>query len=360
MNKRRVLNRQFVVLLALSLIILISIFKIPKYRKEVKLSSLGYQKEEVKLIFKRKLDKEIISNEYYSPYLASSLAKDDFKAKYLGLYAESDEVNDEIIALYERLKALRAYDDRELIKLFANLPTYGITPLLVYEKVNIEDYISDYQSHEDNSADNLVLTANYLFKDYNKATLIENPQDDSYISFRYGLGDYEPSKLVTIPQRYAVNGQSLTSISLKAFTDMCDALARNVEGEGIYAVNSYKSYASQVDIYKRYGLDADDYVDRPGYSDAQLGESVEVVSSLTATIKDFDTTASYKYLLEHAHEFGFINRYPLGKEKVTGYKGNPSYWRYVGEELATAIKKSGLTFDEYYYMYLYKIPEVTK
>lgn len=51
--------------------------------------------------------------------------------------------------------------------------------------------------------------------------------------------------------------------------------------------------------------------------------------------------------MEHCWDYGFILRYPEGKEEVTGYCFEPWHYRYVGVETALAVKESGLTFDEY-------------
>ena len=51
---------------------------------------------------------------------------------------------------------------------------------------------------------------------------------------------------------------------------------------------------------------------------------------------------------ENAHKYGFILRYPKGKELITGYSYEPWHYRYVGVEIANEIKKLGITFDEYY------------
>ena len=57
-------------------------------------------------------------------------------------------------------------------------------------------------------------------------------------------------------------------------------------------------------------------------------------------------------MVEHAHEYGFIMRYPKGTEYITGYKYEAWHYRYVGEELAKKVYESGLTYDEYYIRYL--------
>ena len=54
----------------------------------------------------------------------------------------------------------------------------------------------------------------------------------------------------------------------------------------------------------------------------------------------------------HGHEYGFILRYPKGKEWITGYAYEPWHYRYVGVDAATIIHDQGITYEEYYAMYV--------
>ena len=57
---------------------------------------------------------------------------------------------------------------------------------------------------------------------------------------------------------------------------------------------------------------------------------------------------------DHAHEFGFIERYPEGKTYLTGYSPESWHWRYVGVDAATVVHDEGITYDEYYAFYIEK------
>ncbi len=54
------------------------------------------------------------------------------------------------------------------------------------------------------------------------------------------------------------------------------------------------------------------------------------------------------WLFNNAHKFGFILRYPEGKEDITGFKFEPCHYRYVGISLATYLYKNKITLEEYY------------
>ena len=62
---------------------------------------------------------------------------------------------------------------------------------------------------------------------------------------------------------------------------------------------------------------------------------------------DFEGSPEESWLLEHAHEYGFILRYPADKVDITGFDHEPWHFRYVGKEQAALIKESGLCLEEY-------------
>lgn len=85
------------------------------------------------------------------------------------------------------------------------------------------------------------------------------------------------------------------------------------------------------------------YVAIPGYSEHHLGSAVDINANTSmSTNQDV-----YQWLAKHAHEYGFILRYPYGKEKVTGIGYEPWHYRYVGEEAACEIFEKGLCLEEY-------------
>lgn len=75
--------------------------------------------------------------------------------------------------------------------------------------------------------------------------------------------------------------------------------------------------------------------------------SVEWQNTVGELVDRFDTTDAFRWLDKHAAEYGFILRYPKGKEDITGIKYEPWHYRYVGKKIATYLKKTGLTLEEY-------------
>jgi hypothetical protein len=96
--------------------------------------------------------------------------------------------------------------------------------------------------------------------------------------------------------------------------------------------------------------DASRYSARPGQSEHQTGLALDLASqsgkcTLSTCFKDTDEG---KWLNENAWKYGFILRYPEGKEEITGYMFEPWHFRYVGKKEAKKIQDSGLTIEEYY------------
>lgn len=133
---------------------------------------------------------------------------------------------------------------------------------------------------------------------------------------------------------------------LDAFQEMKAAAAE--EGLDLYIGSDFRDYDYQVTIYNNYcelyGWElADTFSARPGHSEHQTGLTIDCNSIDDA----FGETAEAAWLAQHCAEYGFIIRFPEGKEDITGYQYEPWHIRYVGKELATEINALGLTLEEY-------------
>lgn len=153
------------------------------------------------------------------------------------------------------------------------------------------------------------------------------------------------NKTYSIPRSYAPGG--LTSECNSAFSRMRSAAAK--DGVNLYIVSGYRSYDTQKRIYNNYVAKdgkalADTYSARPGTSEHQTGLAMDL-NSLSSS---FGNTREGKWLEKNCHKYGFIIRYPKGKQNVTGYVYEPWHVRYIGVEKATKIYKSGLCLEEYY------------
>lgn len=176
--------------------------------------------------------------------------------------------------------------------------------------------------------------------------------------YHFLSSDYEPEDLVRANGQYTFsNNQYMRQEVYSAFTDMF--FAAKEEGLTLLINSSYRNYENQQKAYKDYedagGKSyADRYAARPGFSEHQTGLSLDIFTPEFPTTSTFHLSKEYTWLLANAHKYGFILRYPEGKEKITGFSYESWHYRYLGVELATKVYESGLTYDEYYAYYLDK------
>lgn len=153
------------------------------------------------------------------------------------------------------------------------------------------------------------------------------------------------NKSYPLPADYAPGG--LLDAAEIAFMEMKNAAAR--DGITLTIVSGYRSYARQERLYNNYvakdGKDeADRYSARPGHSEHQSGLAMD----LNSVEDSFANTKEAKWIAENCAKYGFIIRYPKGKEEQTGYIYEPWHVRYLGVDLAEEITASGLCFEEYF------------
>lgn len=123
----------------------------------------------------------------------------------------------------------------------------------------------------------------------------------------------------------------------------------------LFAVSGYRSYERQKAVFNaevnKFGEEqAIQAVAIPGSSEHQTGLAMDI-SSQSAKFQlteEFGETVEGKWAAENAHRFGFILRYPKGKEGITGYQFEPWHFRYVGKEAAAVIFEQQLTLEEYF------------
>ena len=151
------------------------------------------------------------------------------------------------------------------------------------------------------------------------------------------------NKTYALPSDYAPGAQK---VATDAFNQMKADAAK--EGLNLFVVSGYRSYEYQKNLYNRYvardgKAAADTYSARPGHSEHQTGLAFDICSLETS----FENTAEGKWLAANAHKYGFILRYPKGKQSITGYIYEPWHFRYIGVDKATAVYQSGLCLEEY-------------
>ena len=97
--------------------------------------------------------------------------------------------------------------------------------------------------------------------------------------------------------------------------------------------------------------EADTYSSRAGHSDHQTGLAIDVSDGDTP-YTSFGETDEFRWMQDNAYLYGFILRFPEGKENITGYQYESWHYRYVGVDIATYIHENNITFEEYYEMFI--------
>ncbi len=179
------------------------------------------------------------------------------------------------------------------------------------------------------------------------------------VNKEFALPDgYAPVDLVRPKVAFSFGDQDIEKSYLRkeaasALELMFADAAKN--GMQLFAVSGYRSYDRQKEVFEaevnKVGYEkAVQAVAVPGNSEHQSGLSMDISSESArfGLTEQFGETAEGKWLANNAHRFGFIQRYPKGKEGITGYQYESWHYRYVGMKAATEIFENGLTLEEYF------------
>ena len=177
------------------------------------------------------------------------------------------------------------------------------------------------------------------------ATKTNNTRSDIQVinGITYVQGILIANKTYGLPSTY---NPGLDATALAAFNQM--AADAKKEGKTLKICSGFRSYATQNTLYNNYckrdgKAAADRYSARPGHSEHQTGLAMDINYAGSS----FTKTPEAKWLANNCWKYGFIIRYPEGKENITGYKYESWHIRYLGKDLAEKVYKSGLTLEEY-------------
>ncbi|MBR6873792.1 MAG: M15 family metallopeptidase [Ruminococcus sp.] len=153
------------------------------------------------------------------------------------------------------------------------------------------------------------------------------------------------NKTYSLPSTY---GWGLTNETQAAFNEMQQGA--RADGLSIWICSGFRNYAYQNQLYWNYVArdgsqwSADMYSARAGHSEHQSGLAIDV----NQASRYFNGSAVAQWLEKNCWKYGFIIRYPYGKEDKTGYNYESWHVRYVGKEKARRLTESGLCIEEYY------------
>ena len=219
-------------------------------------------------------------------------------------------------------------------------------------------YINYYKKNSNLSLDDIVTRVNIgLDMPFYKGTESSPYLNKDYIlvnKYLYLDKDYVPNNLENLDEIYSKKNMKLVKIAKDMFEKMYYAAKK--DGYIIRVMSSYRSYNYQLSLYNNYKKnsskeEADKYSARAGYSEHQTGLCVDIDDN-KLNYENFDKSNSYIWMKENSYKYGFIERYPKDKEKITVYNYEPWHYRYVGIDIAKFIHDNKITFDEYYAKYL--------
>ena len=239
-----------------------------------------------------------------------------------------------------------------LEKKYDNLLKFISSPYFKIE--NISRYENYYKKNNSYSIDDVVIYVE-IGLDIEFYTNIQEVTDykkiDTLINKYYKLpDDYSLDDLISIDSKYKKSSTDfkLRKEALEHLYEMIDAASE--DNISLWVVSAYRTLSTQKSLFnnsvKNDGMDhALIYSAKPGHSEHNLGLAVDL--NLASSKGNFDKTKEYEWLKQNSYKYGFIERYPKGKEFITGYGFEPWHYRYLGIDLATNVYLEGVTYEEY-------------
>jgi D-alanyl-D-alanine carboxypeptidase len=202
------------------------------------------------------------------------------------------------------------------------------------------------------------------------------PQDQSIHSYWafFLINDENPLPEDFLPELEVIDftGSREFYLDARAAPFAVEMLAA-AEDDGVIlrVVSAYRSRQRQLENFNNYvarlvrehGMSEDEaivltasQIALPGASEHNAGLAVDILSAdwflyHDDVTEEFERTPEFRWLIENSWRFGFILRYPRGKEDVTGFIYEPWHFRYVGIDIAEQMVNSGLTLEEYISLY---------
>lgn len=178
----------------------------------------------------------------------------------------------------------------------------------------------------------------------------KNMLDSSYVPLKMYVVDENEGNF------HQFKDASLKPMLRSDIKEYVDKLINDAQGLGLPIIvdSGYRSYNYQQVVLdaliKEKGDEAFKLVALPGASEHQTGLAIDFAyyenGIYNDDVKENDKEAIW--LKNNAWKYGFILRYPKGKENVTGYNFEPWHFRFVGLKLAKYLFKNDLTLEEYY------------
>jgi D-alanyl-D-alanine carboxypeptidase len=228
-----------------------------------------------------------------------------------------------------------------------------------------DDLLAEYNEQEEIEIDDVASLDDILAESGDEVEVLEEDETIETLS----KDDWQ---LILVNKQHPIpDGYEFTPAVIKG-SMKCDerilsdlkAMMKAAQDDGVNLVvsSSYRDYSRQtyvfnrkIDYYMEKGYSyleayklASVTVTIPDASEHQIGLALDITSTTYSELEiAFGDTKAGKWLAAHCAEYGFILRYPLGKEDVTGIQYEPWHFRYVGKTAATEIMEQGITLEEF-------------
>lgn len=310
-----------------------------------------------------------IPKDKYSKALEFALQNNMYDEKYLEEYKDIqyenvDHFKDALSFLAKGYKGkeinyILALSDQNFEKLkkidYVNLENYY--SFKNFDVLKLDRYNKYKETHQDVAYKDVVTYVNIKLDlpVYTDTITVDNPSSLLVLVNKYNSlpKDYKPNTTSTLPGAYKNN----VPMRVEA-KEALEKLQKAVKEEANFTLlptTAYRDYNFQNTLYTNYVKDngkekADTFSARPGYSDHQTGLAIDLKNPAREKVRLSDS--DYEWLHHNAHRFGFIIRFPKGKEFITGYQFENWHIRYVGNDVAKIIYENDLTLEEYIDLYV--------
>ena len=259
---------------------------------------------------------------------------------------------------------IEKYDKEKLKELIQDKTLDSNIPKLLQQKYYLEKNLDRYLTYLKDNPEVSVKDAVSLVNVNRDRDFYEDMQETDtskgdlmLVNKYYKLTkDFKLDDIVPISNQFAYEGNEIRKHVYERYRSMWNAAKE--EGLLLIVNSSYRDYETQDAVWKDYAEAngeewADNKAARAGSSEHETGLALDIVTN-NVIMNEFENTEEFKWLQDNAYKYGFILRYPKGKENITGYEYESWHYRYVGEEVAKEIHDLDITFDEYYAYYLDK------
>jgi LAS superfamily LD-carboxypeptidase LdcB len=227
-----------------------------------------------------------------------------------------------------------------------------------YFAENTERYKAFQERHPDMPFDTVIalVNVNNDMEGYRYVDIVTEP-DELYVLLNKNFAlppNWEPSELVNVRHGFLARPEAA-----EYFDKMIAAMRE--DNLNLVIVSTYRSIARQRNLFNNAAASrgvqrAERSIARPGHSEHNTGLAIDVLHrGATGSLSSmrFENTSQFSWLVDNAHQYGFILRYPLGYTQISGYIFEPWHWRYVGIPIATAMHSRGIvSYEDFYGRFL--------